>query len=179
MSSTISSNLSTIQQNPTSLSLGTLCKSLAISGLISFLFYTFLFNHPNYRPSDLSSTINQKWPTSSSIISTNSTKTNISHIVFGIVGSMNTWSNKKSHIEAWWRPNVTRGYLFLDRPPTEEFQPWPSTSPPFGINEDVNKLKVFPKISKPIQVRIELPSSRSIGNKVRRLYREISRHVCQ
>ncbi|XP_065619787.1 uncharacterized protein LOC112018319 [Quercus suber] len=154
MSSTISSNLSTIQQNPTPLSLGTLCKSLAISGLILFLFYTFLFNPPNYQPSDLLSTINQKWPTSSPIISTNSTKTNISHIVFGIVGSMNTWSNKKSYIEAWWRPNVTRGYLFLDRPPTEEFQPWPSTSPPFRINEDITKLKVFPKISRPIQVRI-------------------------
>ncbi|KAL0000003.1 hypothetical protein SO802_019605 [Lithocarpus litseifolius] len=67
---------------------------------------------------------------------------------------MNTWSNKKSYIEAWWRPNVTRGYLFLDRPPTEEFQPWPSTSPPFRINEDITKLKVFPKISRPIQVRI-------------------------
>ena len=154
MSSTISSNLSTIQQNPTPLSLGTLCKSLAISGLVLFLFYTFLFNPPNYQTSDLLSTIKQKWPTSSPIISTNSTKTNISHIVFGIVGSMNTWKYKKSYIEAWWRPNVTRGYLFLDRPPTDEFQPWPSTSPPFRINEDITKLKVFPKISRPIQVRI-------------------------
>nr|XP_023906602.1 uncharacterized protein LOC112018321 [Quercus suber] len=154
MSSTISSNLSTIQQNPTPLSLGTLCKSLAISGLVLFLFYTFLFNSPNYQTSDLLSTIKQKWPTSSPIISTNSTKTNISHIVFGIVGSMNTWKYKKSYIEAWWRPNVTRGYLFLDRPPTEEFQPWPSTSPPFRINEDIAKLKVFPKISRPVQIRI-------------------------
>ena len=49
---------------------------------------------------------------------------------------------------------MTRGYLFLDRPPTEEFQPWPSTSPPFRINEDIAKLKVFPKISRPVQIRI-------------------------
>ena len=63
---------------------------------------------------------------------------------------MNTWKYKKLYIEAWWRPNVTRGYLFLDRPPTEEFQPWPATSPPFRINEDIAKLKVFPKISKPV-----------------------------
>ena len=96
MSSTISSNLSTIQQNPTPVSLGTLCKSLAISGLILFLFYTFLFNPPNYQPSDLLSTINQKWLISSPIISTNSTKTNISHIGFGIVGTTNTCSYKKS-----------------------------------------------------------------------------------
>ena len=49
---------------------------------------------------------------------------------------------------------MTRGYLFLDRPPTEEFQPWPSTSRPFCINEDIAKLKVFPKISKPVRIRI-------------------------
>ncbi|KAL4612283.1 hypothetical protein ACB092_08G187400, partial [Castanea dentata] len=123
--------------------------------LVLFLFCTYLFNPPNYQPSDLLSTINKKWPTSSPIISANnSTKTNISHILFGICGSMKAWKHRKSYIEAWWRPNVTRGYLFLDRPPTEEFQPWPSTSPPIRVNEDLRKLKVFPKILWPIQVRL-------------------------
>ena len=152
MSTSVSSNLSAIQQNLTPLSLGTLCKSLAISGLVLFLFYTFLFNPPNnFQTSDLLSTIKQKWPTSSSPIITNST-TNISHIVFGIVGSMNTWKYKKPYIEAWWQPNVTRGYLFLDRPPSEEFQPWPSSSPPFRVNEDVTK--VFSNMARPVQIRI-------------------------
>nr|XP_023906598.1 uncharacterized protein LOC112018317 [Quercus suber] len=123
--------------------------------LVWFLFCTYLFNPPNYQPSDLLSTINKKWSTSSPIISTNnSTKTNISHILFGICGSMKAWKHRKSYIEAWWRPNVTRGYLFLDRHPTEEFQPWPSTSPPFRVSEDLTKLKVFPKILWPIQVRL-------------------------
>ena len=113
MSSSISSNLrSTIQQNLTPLSLRTLCKSQAILVLALFLFCTYLFNPPNYQPSDLLSTINQKWPTSIPIISTNnSTKTNISHILFGICGSMKTWKHRKSYIEAWWRPSVSKNIV--------------------------------------------------------------------
>ncbi|XP_059431237.1 uncharacterized protein LOC132164703 [Corylus avellana] len=153
MSSTVS-----IQQNLSPLlSLGTLCKSLAISGLVLFLFYTFLFNPPNnYQPSDLLSTIKQKWPinippTTNNIIPPT---TNINHIVFGIVGSMNTWKYKNSYSAAWWQPNITRGYLFLDRAPTPEFQPWPSNFPPFRVNEDVSKLRAFPRMVRPMQVRI-------------------------
>ncbi|KAG6725925.1 hypothetical protein I3842_02G054500 [Carya illinoinensis] len=152
MSSQTSLNLSTIKQTLSPLSLGTLCKSLVILGLVLFLFYTFLFNPPNYQPFDLLSTIKQKFPSSTPII-TNS-PTNISHIVFGIVGSMNTWKYKKPYIEAWWRPNITRGYLFLDGAPMPEFQPWPSTSPPFRVNENINKLNVYPKFVGPVQVRI-------------------------
>ncbi|KAB1220085.1 hypothetical protein CJ030_MR3G005572 [Morella rubra] len=155
MSSSNSMNSSTIQQNLSLLSLGTLCKSLAISGIVLFLFYTLLFKAPHYQPSDLLSTIKQKWPTSSPI-SINPAPTNISHIVFSIAGSMNTWKYKKPYNEAWWRPNMTRGYLFLDRAPTQEFQPWPSTSPPFRVNEDLNILRIYPRLVPSVQVQVRM-----------------------
>lgn len=61
--------------------------------------------------------------------------TNITHLVFGISASSNTWNDKKHYVESWWRPNITRGYLFLDRPPTEHL-PWPSAvDPPFKVSE--------------------------------------------
>lgn len=140
-------------RNFSPVSLGTLCKSLAISAisvLVFFLFYTS-FNPPNYQPSDLLPSVNQQWLTSNT---TTDPPTNISHIVFGIVGSMNTWKYKRAYSEAWWRPNVTRGYVFLERAPPREFLPWPSSFPPFRVNEDVTKLRAYPRMVKPVQVRI-------------------------
>ncbi|XP_050369120.1 uncharacterized protein LOC126787248 [Argentina anserina] len=80
--------------------------------------------------------------------------TNLSHIVIGMVGSVNTLKDKTAYMEAWWRPNITQGYLFLDRAPTAEFLPWPSSYPPFRVNEDVAKLKLYSKLVNPVQVRI-------------------------
>ncbi|OMO81731.1 hypothetical protein CCACVL1_12253 [Corchorus capsularis] len=91
-------------------------------------------------------------PTSSQTI-TNS-PTNISHIRFVLVGSVKTWKHRKPYIEAWWRPNETRGNLFLDSPPTQEFLPWSSASPPYQINEDLTKLRIYPKLVNPGQVRM-------------------------
>ncbi|KAH0987593.1 hypothetical protein GBA52_014770 [Prunus armeniaca] len=67
---------------------------------------------------------------------------------------MNTWKKKKAYTEAWWKPNVTCGYLFLDRAPTLEFLPWPSSAPPFRVSEDITGFEVYPKIVRPDQVRI-------------------------
>ncbi|XP_062084083.1 uncharacterized protein LOC133790451 [Humulus lupulus] len=141
-------------------SFGDLLKSLAISGLVLFLFYIVLFDSThNTKRFDLLETFIQKWPISSSPNHTLPTppspppiKTNLSHLVFSIVGSMNTWKHKKLYSESWWRPNVTRGYLFLDKPPKNEFLPWPSSAPPFRVNENVKR--IYERASSPSQVRI-------------------------
>ncbi|KAE8055789.1 hypothetical protein FH972_012611 [Carpinus fangiana] len=109
----------------------------------------FLNPSNNYQPfSRLLST--SSYPTTT----TPNSPTNINHIVFGIVGSLNTWNSRKPYVESWWRPNITRGYLFLDRPPTPEFQPWPSNLPPFRVSEDVRKITTFPKTVRLIPARI-------------------------
>ncbi|KAK7295119.1 hypothetical protein RJT34_18023 [Clitoria ternatea] len=42
-------------------------------------------------------------------------KTNISHIVFGIGASSMLWNHRKEYIKLWWRPNETRGNVWLDQ----------------------------------------------------------------
>jgi hypothetical protein len=144
----------TQQKQATPLSFGALIKSLAISSLTLILFYIwFLDKSNNYQPSNLLETIKQSFPAAATFPLSHP-PTNLSHIVVGMLGSINTLKQKQAYIEAWWQPNVTRGYLFVDKAPTTEFLPWPSSSPPFRVNEDVTGLKVYPKIVNPVQVRI-------------------------
>lgn len=148
------------------LHLGAICKYLVISGTLLFFFYMDFFDSTSFRyqPSDLLETFKQKCP----IPLTNSystsaptpipiptaAPTNISHLLFGVIGAMKTWKHRSHYSQAWWRPNVTRGYVFLDRAPTNEFLPWPSSSPPFRVNEDITKKNYYKKLSWPIQIRL-------------------------
>ncbi|KAL8531616.1 hypothetical protein ACS0TY_008276 [Phlomoides rotata] len=59
--------------------------------------------------------------------------TNLTHIAFGIIGSVNTWPHRRLYLQAWWRPNRTRGYVYLDRTPTPNLLPWPQTAPPYRV----------------------------------------------
>jgi hypothetical protein len=68
--------------------------------------------------------------------------TNLSHLVFGIAGSVNSWKTRRPYIDLWWRPNQTRGVLWLDKEPSPD-EPWPATSPPFKVQENVSKFKDY------------------------------------
>ncbi|XP_073024479.1 uncharacterized protein [Primulina eburnea] len=65
--------------------------------------------------------------------------TNLSHLVFGIIGSEKAWHHRKAYIQSWWKPNVTRGFLFLDKNPNATLLPWPEASPPFRVSENLTK----------------------------------------
>ncbi|KAL1546323.1 hypothetical protein AAHA92_22934 [Salvia divinorum] len=65
-------------------------------------------------------------------------RTNLSHIVFGIGGSAQTWGTRRRYCELWWRPNATRGHVWLDRRPEKE---WPATSPPYRVSADTRRFK--------------------------------------
>lgn len=82
------------------------------------------------------------------------TATNLSHLMFVLVGSSRAWKNRRTYIESWWRLNVTRGNLFLDVEPSKEFRPWSPTFPPFRISEDIKKLRIYPKLANPVHIRI-------------------------
>ncbi|XP_022728754.1 uncharacterized protein LOC111284311 [Durio zibethinus] len=136
-------------RNPSFVNFG---KFLAISGLSLLFFYTFFYNPPCNKCCDLSSPVEIKWSNSSK--NTVDYPTNISHIKFVLIGSLKTWKQRRPYIEAWWRPNETRGNIFMDSPPSKEFLPWPQTVPPFQLNEDATKLPVYPKLANPIEARI-------------------------
>lgn len=74
--------------------------------------------------------------------------------MFGLLGSANAWKHRKSYIESWWRPNVTRGYIYLDTTPSSEFFPWPLSSPPLRISQDISTLLQETKHVAPIMVRM-------------------------
>ncbi|XP_034694138.1 uncharacterized protein LOC117920647 [Vitis riparia] len=67
-------------------------------------------------------------------------RTNISHILFGIGGSTATWSERRRYCELWWKPNVTRGFVWLDEKPAEN-ETWPETSPPYQVSGDTSGFK--------------------------------------
>ncbi|XP_052206801.1 uncharacterized protein LOC127811111 [Diospyros lotus] len=135
-----------------------LCKVLGISGLAFFLVYLLVLNHYSTCPaSDILSPLYRIWTTpapNSEVREKFATATNINHLVFGLVTSVKTWKPRRPFIEAWWRPNITRGFLFLDKAPTDELLPWPVTSPPFVISDDTRKLEVESKHVAPIMVRM-------------------------
>ncbi|XP_058753346.1 uncharacterized protein LOC131626540 [Vicia villosa] len=41
--------------------------------------------------------------------------TETKHIVFGIAASTNLWEIRKDYIKVWWKPNETRGVVWLDQ----------------------------------------------------------------
>ncbi|XP_022756250.1 uncharacterized protein LOC111303960 [Durio zibethinus] len=135
-------------------SLGTSCTSLVLSAIF-FLFYTFLYSHNCSQSFGLLNPIETKWSTSPGNSSSPSiSPTDISHLKFILASSRKTLKSRKTYIEAWWRPNQTRGNIFLDSPPTEHFLPWPSSYPPFQVNEDIRKLRVYSKLVVPAAVRL-------------------------
>lgn len=74
--------------------------------------------------------------------------------MFVLGGSTRLWKFRRPYIESWWRENITRGNIWLDFAPPQDFLPWPSSSPRFQVNEDITKLRVYPKLVSPNDVRI-------------------------
>ncbi|KAJ4835280.1 hypothetical protein Tsubulata_002798 [Turnera subulata] len=80
-------------------------------------------------------------------------KTNVSHILFGIGGSAKTWDQRRHYCELWWRPNVTRGYVWLDEKPPAE-KTWPESSPAYKVSADTSRFKYTCSYGSPAAVRI-------------------------
>ncbi|XP_054797611.1 uncharacterized protein LOC129302748 [Prosopis cineraria] len=161
-------------QHYSPLTLKALYKCVIFFGIffVLILFVTFLQLHPLHDQFPyLLARFQEKCPpsslTSPSLASTSSSShvhskshsnsnnaINVSDIVFCIAASVKTWKKKKPYIESWWQPNVTRGYVFFEEVPGKDSLPWPATSPPYKVHEDVTKLELFKKFPSPIQVRI-------------------------
>ncbi|XP_028758794.1 uncharacterized protein LOC114717766 [Neltuma alba] len=157
-------------QHYSTLSLKALYKCVIIFGIffLLILFVTFLQLHPlhdqfpyilaRFQEKCTPPSLSSSSPLPS--ISNNNTShhhhhaINVSNIVFCIAASVKTWKNKKPYIESWWRPNITRGYVFFEHTPGKDSLPWPATSPPYKVHGDVTKLRIFKKFPSPIQVRI-------------------------
>ncbi|KAK1351927.1 Ribulose bisphosphate carboxylase/oxygenase activase 1 [Heracleum sosnowskyi] len=72
--------------------------------------------------------------------STDQEITNVTHVLFGIGGSAKTWNTRRHYCEVWWKPNITRGFVWLDDTPADTNK-WPDASPPYRISEDTSRFK--------------------------------------
>ncbi|XP_049379137.1 uncharacterized protein LOC125843973 [Solanum stenotomum] len=118
-------------------------KTMLILGLVLYLSFIIFFGDSNCPSSELLSSFRLKWTPFSSQpnVAKSKSSTNINHLLFGLLGSQKAWHHRKSYIESWWRPNITKGYLLLDVPPQgDDLIPWSLNSPPYKISDDVPKL---------------------------------------
>nr|XP_019066526.1 uncharacterized protein LOC101258725 [Solanum lycopersicum] len=125
-----------------------ICKTVLFCGLTLYVATIIFLNKcPSYHLFSSSKCItsfpnnNSQSNTSNHVVQISIVPTNLSHLVFGLLGSEEAWHHRKPYIESWWRPNITKGYLLLDVPPQgDDLLPWSLNSPPYRVSDDVSPL---------------------------------------
>ena len=124
--------------------INTLYKPLIVTSFFLFLFYTLLSNRRfDQSPQYLAKLRQTLYPTQP-LNNKYQNPTNINHLEIGIASSINSWKYRKPYIESWWKPNITKGYVFLDREPSN-YLPWPSSSPPYRVSENTIRYEPYNK----------------------------------
>lgn len=67
--------------------------------------------------------------------------TNISHLLFGIGASVNTWHDRSRYVELWWDRKRTRGCAWLDKEPKTKTIGWPRGPVPYRVSRDWTRFK--------------------------------------
>ncbi|XP_073136243.1 uncharacterized protein [Henckelia pumila] len=137
--------------------LNNLCKALLVLGIAIYVISIFVSNDQN--PTCSSSYFLSYFKKNPSSLTSSEEKlvdsaTNLNHIVFGLLGSEGAWHQRKSYIESWWKPNISRGFLFLDKYPTGELLPWSKASPPYKVSDDLTTFLNETKAAAPIMIRM-------------------------
>ncbi|KAK8683562.1 hypothetical protein V6N13_039621 [Hibiscus sabdariffa] len=64
--------------------------------------------------------------------------TELKHLAFGIAASSNLWGTRKEYIKAWWRPNETRGVVWVDKR-VKSYRN--ENLPPIRVSQDTSRFK--------------------------------------
>ncbi|KAJ4882949.1 Uncharacterized protein Rs2_33042 [Raphanus sativus] len=126
-----------------------LCKHRVIMGVAVIFFVLVFFNQTYINSQSFYSNI-----FTTKYQDPKEAATNLSHLMFVLVGGSRTWRDRSIYVESWWRPNETRSNIFFDMEPSKEFQPWSRNFPPLKVNEDLKKLKIYPKLVNRVHTRI-------------------------
>ncbi|KAE9618087.1 hypothetical protein Lal_00041894 [Lupinus albus] len=113
--------------------------------LVTLFFYPSFSNYNHHLITNSITTFHQnifqrQTTTTNTIYNEVEEPTNISHILFGIGGSTTTWDTRRYYTELWWQPDVTRGFVWLEKEPDED-QTWPRTSPPYMVSSNTSSFK--------------------------------------
>ncbi|KAG6670146.1 uncharacterized protein LOC122291346 [Carya illinoinensis] len=84
--------------------------------------------------------------------------TKISHLLFGLAGTVRTWRNRSRYGELWWDTNTTRGFVWLDEKPAENASRQGVVSVPYRVSEDWSRFKYLSSQSAVRIARIFLES---------------------
>jgi hypothetical protein len=125
------------------------CTVVSISCICYFAFSTQILGCPECQTVTIT---NEKFRTADNIdIFAGHEKTNISHILFGIGGSAKTWKKRRHYNELWWKPNITRGFVWLEEKPSSvsskkkkhsnDDVAWPENSPPYKVSGNTSRFK--------------------------------------
>ncbi|KAK1270909.1 hypothetical protein QJS04_geneDACA007739 [Acorus gramineus] len=111
-------------------------KSLSLLLLVAYFaflsFSAFSSDHSRSRfPDSIRRSFDLPFPFSPS-------STNLSHILFSVAGSVNSWPDRRHYIEHWFSPGRTRAFVWLDEQPPPD-HPWPATSPPYRVSENTSR----------------------------------------
>ncbi|XP_027101340.2 uncharacterized protein [Coffea arabica] len=132
-----------------------ICKALLVSGLLLWVIFVLFFKDPRCSNSKSFPLLRTETASSSNSTSTDTpSPTTLKHIAFGLQSSEKTYHFRRAYIEAWWRPKKTKGYVYLDRPPTGNLLPWSRKSPPYRINDDLSKLFQVVRPKDPVMPRM-------------------------
>lgn len=116
--------------------------TLAICSIISISLLIAFFASSNQSHLNIVSKHSQRVenPSHRSLTQTSSQKTTISHILFGIAGSAKTWDGRRHYSKLWWKPNTTRGFVWLDEEPLNN-RTWPAELPAYKVSKDTSSFK--------------------------------------
>ncbi|KAI3791924.1 hypothetical protein L2E82_05792 [Cichorium intybus] len=140
-----------------------LCKILAIILVITIfivcMFFMYISNYPvlpNLIYSDCLVPIKKTFDLHlHSPSPQHESPTDVTQLVFAISGTVKAWRDRRSFFREWWRPNVTRGYIFFDKNPTPDLLPWPSELlPPYRVSENTTQFEVYSRHVRPYVIRI-------------------------
>ncbi|KAK6945310.1 Protein of unknown function DUF604 [Dillenia turbinata] len=76
----------------------------------------------------------------------------LEHIVFGIGGSKQLWKNRKEFVKLWWRPNVMRGFVWLEEKVGIEEND--DSLPPLMVSRDSSRFRYTNPTGHPSGLRI-------------------------
>ncbi|KAK9168344.1 hypothetical protein Syun_000484 [Stephania yunnanensis] len=106
--------------------------------LIVLLFFSTTTHHGE-KLIEVADTVHRNRATHLEELNREEPETNISHILFGIASSANTWTDRTQLNRIWWDPNATRGFVWLDEPLAHSEST--RSSPPIRVSEDTSRFK--------------------------------------
>lgn len=83
---------------------------------ILYLLLSLLFSSGHHHPQSYLRSLSTALRPGDPAASTSPPPLSLKHLVFGIASDKNSFPRRRHYIAQWWRPDLTRGFVFVDAP---------------------------------------------------------------